>query len=76
VLLTLFVIAVTAPVVPYPNIALSLPYPAAARKFLAVPTPVVSVATTPVLFTRLVTAVTVPVLPVSYTHLTLPTKLL
>ena len=39
---------------PNPNIALSPPYPAAAKADLAVPTPEVSVATTPVLDTRLV----------------------
>ena len=39
---------------PYPNMALSRPYPAAAGYCLAVPTPVVSVATTPVFDTRLV----------------------
>ena len=39
---------------PYPNIALSVPYPAAARDCLEVPTPVVSVATTPVFDTKLV----------------------
>ena len=39
---------------PYPNIALSLPYPAASKYLQAVPTPVVSVATTPVLLTKFV----------------------
>ena len=46
---------VTLPVaLPNPNIALSPPYPAAARVSLTVPTPVVSVATTPALDTRLI----------------------
>ena len=39
---------------PNPKIALSPPKPAAAKKFLAVPTPVVSVDTTPVFETKLV----------------------
>ena len=39
---------------PYPKIALSPPYPAAAKFNLAVPTPVVSVATTPELDTKFV----------------------
>jgi len=37
--------------------ALSMPYPAAAKSFLGVPTPAVSVATTPVFDTLLVIAV-------------------
>ena len=45
-------------VLPYPNIALSVPYLAAAESLLAVPTPVVSVATTPVLLTKFVTDTT------------------
>ena len=39
---------------PYPKIALSPSYPAAASPYRAVPTPVVSVATIPALLTRLV----------------------
>ena len=40
-----------------------MPYPAAAKSDLAVPTPVVSVATTPVLLTLLVMDTTTPVSP-------------
>ena len=53
-------------VLPYPNIALSPPYPAAAKPRLAVPTPGVSAATTPVLDTRFVMlnrGVVLPTLP-------------
>ena len=39
---------------PYPKMAVSVPYPAAAREFRPVPTPVVSVETIPVLLTKLV----------------------
>jgi hypothetical protein len=60
---TRLVTAVVGPV-PYPNIALSVPYPAAANPYLAVPTPVVSVATTPVFDTRLV----IDVVPVLYPY--------
>jgi energy-converting hydrogenase Eha subunit A len=41
-------------VLPYPKIAKSTPYPTAANDCLAVPTPVVSLATTPELETKLV----------------------
>jgi hypothetical protein len=43
--------------------ALSVPYLAAAKLFLALPTPVTSAATTPELLTRFVNAVTEPVVP-------------
>ena len=42
-----------AGVLPYPYIALSPPYAVAAKAYLAVPTPVVSLATTPELLTKL-----------------------
>jgi hypothetical protein len=48
------------PVLPNPNIALSVPYTAAASQNLSLPTPVVSVATTPKLDTRLVIEVAPP----------------
>ena len=48
--------------VPYPKIALSPPYPAAARLRLIEPTPVTSLPTTPVLDTRLVSDKLPPIL--------------
>ena len=56
---TKLVIPVTddSSVIPKPKIALSLPYPHAAKSGLAVPTPETSDATTPTLDTILVTAV-------------------
>ena len=58
---------------PYPNIALSPPYPAAAKLSLAVPTLVTSAATTPVLDTRLVNETRVlPSLPNPNIALSLP----
>ena len=50
----MFVIETILGVYPYPNIALSPPYPAAAKYTLAVPTPVTSEPTTPVFDTKLV----------------------
>jgi hypothetical protein len=54
---TLLVIEVNEHLVPNPKMALSVPKPTAANAPQAVPTPVVSVATTPVLETKLVIAV-------------------
>jgi hypothetical protein len=62
---TRLVIAVKLVPYPNPNIALSVPYPAAANASLAVPTPVTSLPTTPVLDTKLVidTATKLPFAP-------------